>query len=143
MVFKQSFKCLKSKKINFIQAFLKLETQIYQSIHILFHLILYSQSDIDSKKKESGLREKKTCHIALVVEKTFHVSSSIKSSFTYDMSCHLLFSSYRRVCPRRLHAENQFLEHPCALVHELVFLLIFFYFVIKDIFLLFFFFFLL
>ncbi len=51
MVFKPSFKCLKSKKINFIQAFLKLETLLYQNIYVLFHLILYSQSDFDSKKK--------------------------------------------------------------------------------------------
>jgi len=62
MVFKPSFKCLKNKKIYFSLAFLKLETLLYQSKYILFHLILYSQSDFDSKKK-SGLREKKTCHI--------------------------------------------------------------------------------
>ena len=62
MVFKASFKCLKNKKLNFSPAILKLETLLYQSIYILFHLILYSQSDFDSKKK-SGLREKKTCHI--------------------------------------------------------------------------------
>jgi hypothetical protein len=31
---------------------------------LLFHLILYSQSDFDSKKKKSGLREKKTCHLS-------------------------------------------------------------------------------
>jgi hypothetical protein len=51
MVFKQSFKCLKSKKINFIQAFLKLETLLFQNMFLLFHLLLYSQSDFDSKKK--------------------------------------------------------------------------------------------
>ena len=50
-VFKPSFKCLKNKKINFSTAFLKLETLLYQNIYILFHLILYSQSDFDSKKK--------------------------------------------------------------------------------------------
>jgi len=51
MVFKPSSKCLKNKKINFSPAMLKLETLLYQSIFILFHLILYSQSDFDSKKK--------------------------------------------------------------------------------------------
>jgi len=51
MVFKPGFKCLKNKKINFIQAFLKLETLLYQNIYVLFHLILYSQSDFDLKKK--------------------------------------------------------------------------------------------
>ena len=51
MVFKPSFKCLKNKKINFSPAILKLETLLYQSIYVLFHLILYSQSDIGSKKK--------------------------------------------------------------------------------------------
>jgi hypothetical protein len=53
MVFKPSFKCLKNKKINFSPAVLKLETLLYQNIYIyiLFHLILYSQSDFDSKKK--------------------------------------------------------------------------------------------
>ena len=56
MVFKPSFKCLKNKKINFSPAILKLETLLYQNIYVLFHLILYSQSDFDSKKKkESGL----------------------------------------------------------------------------------------
>ena len=63
MVFKPSFKCLKNKKINFSPAILKLETLLYKNIYILIHLILYSQSDFDSKKK-SGLREKKTCHIS-------------------------------------------------------------------------------
>ena len=57
MVFKPSFKCLKNKKINFSPAILKLETLLYKNIYILIHLILYSQSDFDSKK--SGLREKK------------------------------------------------------------------------------------
>ncbi len=52
MVFKPSYKCLKNKKINFSPANLKLETLHYQNIFILFHLILYSQSDFDSKKKE-------------------------------------------------------------------------------------------
>jgi len=50
-VFKPSYKCLKYKKINFSPAILKLETLLYQNICILFHLILYSQSDFDSKKK--------------------------------------------------------------------------------------------
>ena len=58
MVFKPSFKCLKNKKINFSPAILKLETLLYKNIYILIHLILYSQSDFDSKKK-SGLIEKK------------------------------------------------------------------------------------
>jgi hypothetical protein len=52
MVFKPSFKCLKNKKINFSPAILKLETLLYQNIYILFHLILYSQNDFDSKKKK-------------------------------------------------------------------------------------------
>ncbi len=51
MVFKPSFKCLKNKKINFCPANLKLEILLYQNKYILFHLILYSQSDFDSKKK--------------------------------------------------------------------------------------------
>jgi len=51
MVFKPSFKFLKNIKINFSPAILKLETLLYQSIYILFHLILYSESDFDSKKK--------------------------------------------------------------------------------------------
>jgi len=34
MVFKPSFKCLKIKKINFIQVILKLETLLYQNIYI-------------------------------------------------------------------------------------------------------------
>ena len=59
MVFKPSFKCLKNKKINFSPAILKPETLLYKIIYILIHLILYSQSDFDSKKKKSGLREKK------------------------------------------------------------------------------------
>jgi len=48
--------------INFSPAILKQETLLYKNIYILIHLILYSQSDFDSKKK-SGLREKKTCHM--------------------------------------------------------------------------------
>jgi hypothetical protein len=51
MVFKPSFKCLKNKKINLSPAILKLETLLYQNLYILFHLILYSQGDFDSKKK--------------------------------------------------------------------------------------------
>ncbi len=58
-VFKPSFKCLKNKKIKFSPAILKLETLLYQSIYILFHLILYSQSDFDSKKKKWSNRRKK------------------------------------------------------------------------------------
>ena len=59
MVFKPSFKCLKNKKINFSPAILKLETLLYQNIYILFHPILYSQSDFDSNKKKSGIIEEK------------------------------------------------------------------------------------
>ena len=71
MVFKPSFKCLKNKIINLSPAILKLETLLYQNIYIyiLFHLILYSQSDFDSKK--SGLREKK-CKIGLEDKKSFN-----------------------------------------------------------------------
>ena len=63
MVFKPSFKCLKNKKINLSPAFLKLETLLFQNMFLLFHLILYSQSDFDFKKKKSGLREKNTCQL--------------------------------------------------------------------------------
>jgi len=59
MVFKPSFKCLKNKKINFSPANLKLETLHYQNIFILIHLILYSQSDFDSKKKKKWSKRKK------------------------------------------------------------------------------------
>jgi hypothetical protein len=58
IVFKPSFKWLKNKKINISPAILKLETLLYKNIYILIHLILYSQSDFDSKKKKSGLRKK-------------------------------------------------------------------------------------
>jgi hypothetical protein len=51
MVFKPSFKCLKNKKMNLLPAIVKLETLLYKNIYILIHLILYSQSDFDSKKK--------------------------------------------------------------------------------------------
>jgi len=60
MVFKPSFMCFKNEKINFSHAFLKLETLLYQSIYLLFHLILYSQSDFDSKKKKWSKRKKKS-----------------------------------------------------------------------------------
>jgi hypothetical protein len=50
---------LKIKKNNFSPAFLKLETLLYQSIYILFNLILYSQSDFDSKEKKFSDRKKK------------------------------------------------------------------------------------
>jgi hypothetical protein len=49
--------------MNLLPAIVKLETLLYKNIYILFHLILYSQSDFDSKKKKSGLREKKTCQL--------------------------------------------------------------------------------
>jgi len=70
MVLKPSFKCLKNKKINFclVLAILKLETLLYKNIYILIHLILYSQSDFDSKKK-SGLREKK--HAIYIISSYF------------------------------------------------------------------------
>ena len=64
MVFKLSFKCLKNKKINFSPAILKLETLHYQNIYILFHLIVYSQSDFDSKKKWSN--KKKHAKLAIL-----------------------------------------------------------------------------
>jgi hypothetical protein len=59
MVFKPSFKCLKNKKINLSPAFLKLETLLFQNMFLLFHLILYSQSDFDSKKKKKWFNRKK------------------------------------------------------------------------------------
>ena len=39
--FKPSFKCFKNEKINFIPAFLKLETSLFQNMFILFYHILY------------------------------------------------------------------------------------------------------
>jgi membrane protein CcdC involved in cytochrome C biogenesis len=59
MVFKPSFKCLKNKKINLSPAFLKLETLLFQNMFLLFHLILYSQSDFDLKKKKKWSKRKK------------------------------------------------------------------------------------
>jgi hypothetical protein len=59
MVFKPSFKCLKNKKINLSPAFLKLETLLFQNMFLLFHLILYSQSDFDSTKKKKWSKRKK------------------------------------------------------------------------------------
>ena len=41
MVFKPSFKCYKNEKINFIPAFLKLETLLFQNMFLLSHHILY------------------------------------------------------------------------------------------------------
>ncbi len=41
MVFKPSFKCFKNEKINFIPAFLKLETLLFQNMFILFYHMLY------------------------------------------------------------------------------------------------------
>ena len=58
MVFKPSFKCFKNEKINLSPAILKLETLLYKNIYILIHLILYSQSDFDSKKKKWSKRKK-------------------------------------------------------------------------------------
>jgi len=46
------------KKINFSPATLKQETLLYKNIYILIHLILYSQSDFDSKKKKWSKRKK-------------------------------------------------------------------------------------
>ena len=53
IVFKPSFKCFKNEKINFIPAFLKLETLLFQNMFILFYHILYLYSDFDSNKKKS------------------------------------------------------------------------------------------
>ena len=54
MVSKPSFKCFKIQKIIFSQVILKLECLFSQNIYIyiLFHLILNSQSDLDSNKKK-------------------------------------------------------------------------------------------
>ena len=41
MVFKPSFKCFKNEKINLSQAFLKLETLLFQNMFLLFYHILY------------------------------------------------------------------------------------------------------
>jgi hypothetical protein len=59
MVFKPSFKCLKNKKNNLSPTFLKLETLLFQNMFLLFHLILYSKSDFDSKKKKKWSKRKK------------------------------------------------------------------------------------
>ena len=50
------------KRNNLIYS-LKLETLLYQNINILFHLILYSQSDFDSKKKWSNRKKKHANYI--------------------------------------------------------------------------------
>ena len=52
MGFKPSFKCFKNEKNIFILAIPKQECLFYQNIYLLFHLILYSQSDLDSNKKK-------------------------------------------------------------------------------------------
>ncbi len=54
MGFKPSFICFKNEKINFIPAFLKQETLLFQNMFILSHHILYLQSDFDSNKQKSG-----------------------------------------------------------------------------------------
>jgi hypothetical protein len=41
MLFKPSFKCFKNEKINLSQAFLKLETLLFQNMSLLFFHILY------------------------------------------------------------------------------------------------------
>jgi hypothetical protein len=41
MVFKPSFKSFKNEKINLSQAFLKLETLLFQNMFLLFYHILY------------------------------------------------------------------------------------------------------
>jgi len=62
MVFKP--KCLKNEKINFSPAFLKLETLLYQSIHISF-ILYYIRRAILIKKKENWSNRKITCQIDL------------------------------------------------------------------------------
>jgi len=56
MVFKPSFKCLKNKKINFMQAILNLETFLYQNIYIYYFIIYYIYRAIltQTKKKWSN-----------------------------------------------------------------------------------------
>jgi len=78
MVFKSSFKCLKNKKINLSPAFLKLETLLFQNIFLLFHLILYSQSDFDSKKKKKWSKRKKNMPNYILITK------KITIRFIYD-----------------------------------------------------------
>jgi hypothetical protein len=53
MVFKPSFKCFKNEKINLSQAFLKLETLLFQNMFILFYHI-YRAISTQTKKKWSG-----------------------------------------------------------------------------------------
>jgi len=81
MVFKPCFESLKNKKINFSPAILKLETLLFQNMFLLFHLILYSQSDFDSKKKWSK-RKKNMPNMVNVL--TFHTSYPLYSLSTYD-----------------------------------------------------------
>ncbi len=68
-----SIQVLKNKKLNFSPAILKLEFLLYHNIYILFHLILYSQSDFDSKKK-SGLIEKKNMPFNILLKSTLNIA---------------------------------------------------------------------
>jgi len=52
MVFKPSFKCFKNEKINFIQAFPKLETLLFENI-ILSYSIFIERFRLKQKKKWS------------------------------------------------------------------------------------------
>ena len=79
MVFKPSFKCLKNKKINLSPAFLKLETLLFQNMFLLFHLILYSQSDFDLKKKKKWSKRKKNMPINILHLKHYFFTFLIMS----------------------------------------------------------------
>jgi hypothetical protein len=59
MVLKPSFKCLKNKKINLSPAILKLETLLYQNIHIYYFILYYIRRAILIQKKKWSKRKKK------------------------------------------------------------------------------------
>ena len=88
MVFKPSFKCFKNEKIIFIQVILKLECLFYQNIYILFHLILYSQSHFDSKKRKKVVSQFKK-HAIYAVTTKFLYQASEQTLFPLNLSAQL------------------------------------------------------
>jgi len=55
MVFKPSFKSFKNEKINLSQAFLKLETLLFQNMFLLFIIFYIDRAISTQAKKKSGL----------------------------------------------------------------------------------------
>ena len=94
MVFKPSFKCLKNKKINLSPAFLKLETLLFQNMFLLFHLILYSQSDFDNQNRSFFLNkkwfDKFVVSMGLIILYSKISSSSIPSVLSIEKLGHKL-----------------------------------------------------